>query len=197
MSYDEMQQTWKEQPARTMSPGEAAHWIARTRRAQVKSRMAVAFSVAVSFGIFFLKLFVIAYDSEHTIASSYMELFVWAAVCLAASYGVRQYVRKRREFDFLGDDPIHCLDALIKTTRSEMHEIRRGVPAVFLGAFVLIALSQWQNVAMGFVSPAIAWSIVALSVSMFTIAGAFFYHRLDAFLKPRLESLEATRQTFA
>jgi hypothetical protein len=197
MSYDEMRQTWKEQRARTMGPGEATGWIARTRLAQVKNKLSMAFSVAVSFGIFFLKLVLIAYDSERTITNSYMELFVFGAVCLAASYGLRHYVRKRREFDFLGDDPIHCLDALIKTSRSEINEIRRGVPAVFLGALVLIALSQWQNVVMGFVSPAIAWCIVGLTVSMFTIAGAFFYHRLDAFLKPRLESLEATRKTFA
>jgi hypothetical protein len=89
-----------------------------------------------------------------------------------------------------------CVDHILRTTREEIRELTTGGPLAFGGIAILFGLAKWQSIATGRDTLAHEVTTILLVVGLIAIGSAVFYHRLNAFLRPRLEHFENLRRTF-
>ncbi len=196
MTMEKAQEIWKEQAADSPSVQRAHEWTAKARRSQLGQTAFAALALGLSFVVMALKLIVVAHDSRFSFANSSVDVAIGLILVLGNLWAMRKHIRQRRQFEALGDDSRSCLDHLIAATREEIAEIRRGMPIVALGMLGLVLLAKWQSIVVGRESTGEIWPILAILGAIVVISGAAFRHRLNEFLKPRLESLQEIRQSF-
>ena len=83
---------------------------------------------------------------------------------------------------------------MIARTRAEIREIRRGAPWLFATILVLFFAAKWQSIAAGREALHNEIATVFMVLALCTIGGTVLFHRLKAFLEPRLTHLESLRR---
>ena len=196
MSIDEMETVWREQ---TVEAKQLERWHYWAQRARTSSRMlqavlGLAFFVTV-LG-FCLKVHRILIDPETTLANSGVDLLISLVAIIFASLGIRYYFRSRRELASLADDPIGCIEHLIRGTKQEIQDMRWRIPGAICGILFLAGLSKWQSISTGYETFGNAVSGLILIVFLMLIVGSAMFHRLKAFLEPRMTELDTILREF-
>lgn len=192
MSLEEMEDTWSNQsvpPSRNVEPvKKAADSLNNTLLLSWGMLSVVVFAFA-------LKVHKIWTEPAHTFANSFWDLSIAAAGVACGVFGVIWARKFVHEFRALGQDTVRCLDHLIYSVEWEIRSIRRDTPIMMLIFFVLFLLAKHQSITSG-LEDAFEWNLIPFVLGIFGIAGAVLYHRVRAFLQPRLTELRAVRSQF-
>ncbi len=196
MSIDEMETVWREQKVDDTRSERFQYW---TRKARTSSRALVA-ALWIAFVVTILgaglKVHRLLTDAEITLSNSGVDLLISFVTIGFAGVGLRQYFRHRRALASLTHDPAACIKQLMQGTRQEIQDIRWRLPLAFSGILSLAALAKWQSVSTGYETMNNAAGGLVLIFVLVLIAGAAMFHRLKAFLEPRLRELGAALSEF-
>ncbi|WP_221031086.1 hypothetical protein [Actomonas aquatica] len=191
MSLDEMESTWHQQPP--PPPSSAPHdWIEQTRRSFRWHALLVLFG-ALANGIgLILQLHRLLTDPGRTFSNSFWELLIPGLTFLICLVGAVLLRRALQRYHSLQHDTRRCLEHILHEKRQEITALTVWLPLTYLGFMGLVILGKFQSIAAEFESPANAWSGAWMAAVLFIVAGAFLFHRANAFLKPEVRELEAT-----
>ncbi len=192
MSLDEMEQTWNEQQ---LPSDPAAKPVQKAANSLSRTLLLAWAMLAVMVFALALKVHEVWVEPERTFANSFWNLSIAAASVACGGFGVVWARRFVSEFRTLAHDTVRCLDLLIYNVEWEIRSIRRDLPLMMLGFLILFVLAKGQSISAGFES-SVEWNYIWFVLVVFGITGAVMYHRVQAFLRPRLEELRAVRRQF-
>lgn len=196
MSIEEVKMNWDSQEDEPMGSETARRWIDKERRSYLGITAIVTFSLVVGVACIVLKTIQLIHDPRFSLIASPIDALLGAAPLIGALFGLRDYVKRRREFSALGDDAVRCLDKLIETTRKELRDMKKAGPIICSSIILLVCLAKWETINSGAESVGNALGVIAFVIVMFILVCAAYYHRANQFLIPRLKSLEEARRSF-
>ena len=196
MSIEEVKLNWDGQEDEPMGAETARRWIDKERRSYLGITAFVTFALITGVVCIILKAIQLVQDPRFSLIDSPIDAFLGTVPLIGALFGLRDYVKRRREFSALGDDAVRCLDKLIETTRKELRDMKKAGPTICGSIILLVCLAKWQTISSGAESVGNALGGVAFVIVMFTLVYAAYYHRANQFLIPRLKSLEEARRSF-
>lgn len=190
MSIEEMEAVWSEQKDRdSKCSANSENWINHARENTKRTEAVLWGCLFITVLGFTLKVHRLVTSPEVTLLNSSVDLLMGFGVIVCAYFSGQQYRRHRRELRSLAHDPVRCIEFLLQSTRREIRDTKCSLPIILLGILCLVLLSKWQSVSSGLESVANAGSGVALVVIVIGISAGVIYHRLNAFLEPRVSLL--------
>lgn len=194
MSYDELNEVWNTQKPQSVSQARAQQWLDQARKRHLLETALLTIALIIGLSNIALQSITIAMDSERTVWISSINLALSLIPFVCAMIATHHYIRERKEHEAMGDNLKTCLTQLIDKTETEIRHIRRGLPLFCLGILGLVILSKWQTQTVGIQNKDGDWGGVIVATGIMIIAGAVMYHRMNAFLRPRLNSMRSTLQ---
>ena len=194
MSYDELKEVWNAQKPQSISQARAQQWSDQARKHYILEAALLTIALIVGLGNIALQSIVIATDSERTLWNSSINLALSLIPFVCATIASYHYIRERKEHEAMGANLKNCLTQLIAKTETEIRHIRKGLPLFCLGILGLVILSRWQSQSAGIQGQDGDWGGVIVAIGIMIIAGSVMYHRMNAFLRPRLNSMRSTLQ---
>lgn len=190
MSIEEMETVWSSQQAReSHGSAKSEHWINHARKNTALTQAVLWGCLIITVIGFVLKVHRLVTSAEVTLLNSSFDLLISLGVVVCASFSGLQYQRHRRELRSLAHDPARCIEFLLQSNRKEIRDTKRSLPIVLFGILCLVLLSKWQSVSYGLESVSNAGSGVALVVIVVGVCAGVMYHRVNAFLEPRVSHL--------
>jgi hypothetical protein len=196
MSEKELESLWSEQTNSRLQGLDPSEWVRKARKRQSRTWMTIVFVGVLTIVGFSLKIHQLLNDPNYNLGNAGFEILLAVVPCLSVAYSVRLLVRQRRELAALKSDMLSCVDHVLRATRQEISEIKKGFPLVVAIVVVLFALAKWQSIAAGREVLSRELGVILIVVGMVASAAALLYHRTTVFLRPRIDQLENLRRTF-